>query len=263
MLWLLHYTYPYNEPFTLWQFWKLHKTYNKCFFKLLTLINRKFHTKTKQGPISRKYYINPNYFLPFHSQNVCKTCNTICTGILQDKWIWTNIIFSLSVFNRSTKLKNEHASNLDIVRIQISTSCQKTKRIFDYTMFELYLLIRNSNTRDILPKNLKKCFGGLKNVWLSRIFYYAVSEWLLFNAKLTIFSYILARGSYIWWDDVRFVLDQHALLDFNCASSLKQQSTDRHVAPLGHIILIPRQPILALSLLCCMLRGEVTNTVPI
>jgi hypothetical protein len=78
----------------LWQFWKLHKTYNKCFFKLLTVINHKFHTKTKQGPISRKYYINPNYFLPFHSQNVCKTCNTICTGILQDKWIWTNIIFS-------------------------------------------------------------------------------------------------------------------------------------------------------------------------
>jgi hypothetical protein len=104
-------------------------------------------------------------------------------------------------------------------------------------------------TRDILPKNLKKCFGWLKNVWLSRIFYYAVSEWLLFNAKLTIFSYILARGSYIWWDDdVRFVLDQHALLDFNCASSLKQQYTDRHVAPLRHIILILRHHLCSLML---------------
>ena len=41
------------------------------------------------------------------------------------------------------------------------------------------------------------------------------------------------------WDDdeVHFVLDQHALLDFYSASSLKQQSADRHVAPLGHIIL--------------------------
>jgi hypothetical protein len=51
------------------------------------------------------------------------------------------------------------------------------------------------------------------------------------------------------WDDdeVRFVLDQHAELDFYIASSLKQQSADRHVAPLGHIILIPSQPVFALS----------------
>jgi hypothetical protein len=43
------------------------------------------------------------------------------------------------------------------------------------------------------------------------------------------------------WDDdeVPFVLDQHAELDFYSASSLKQQSAGRHVAPLGHIILIP------------------------
>jgi hypothetical protein len=34
--------------------------------------------------------------------------------------------------------------------------------------------------------------------------------------------------------DVRFVLDQHADLDFYSASSLKQQSADRHVTPLGH-----------------------------
>jgi predicted alpha/beta hydrolase len=48
-------------------------------------------------------------------------------------------------------------------------------------------------------------------------------------------------------DDVRFVLDQHAELDFYSASSLKQQSASRHVAPLGHIILIPSQPVFALS----------------
>jgi hypothetical protein len=44
-------------------------------------------------------------------------------------------------------------------------------------------------------------------------------------------------------NEVRFVLDRHAYLDFYSASSLKQQSADRHVAPLGHIILIPRQQI--------------------
>ena len=51
------------------------------------------------------------------------------------------------------------------------------------------------------------------------------------------------------WDDdeVRFVLDQHAYLDFYSASSLKQQSADKHVAPLRHIILIPSQSVFALS----------------
>jgi hypothetical protein len=43
------------------------------------------------------------------------------------------------------------------------------------------------------------------------------------------------------------VLVQHAELDFNSASSLKQQSADSHVVPLGNIILIPSQPFLALS----------------
>jgi hypothetical protein len=37
-----------------------------------------------------------------------------------------------------------------------------------------------------------------------------------------------------WYDDEgRFVLDQHAELDFYSASSLKQQFAGRHVAPLG------------------------------
>jgi len=40
-----------------------------------------------------------------------------------------------------------------------------------------------------------------------------------------------------------FVLDQHAELDCYNVSSLKQQSAGRHVAPLGHIILIPKQPV--------------------
>jgi len=74
--------------------------------------------------------------------------------------------------------------------------------------------------------------------------YVELSEWLLFNANWAIFQlYHMARTSYIQWndDDVRFVLDQHAEFDFYSASSLKQQSKGRHVAPLGHIILIPSQ----------------------
>jgi len=36
-------------------------------------------------------------------------------------------------------------------------------------------------------------------------------------------------------------------MDLCSASSLKQQSAGRHVAPLGHITLIPSQPVFALS----------------
>ena len=50
------------------------------------------------------------------------------------------------------------------------------------------------------------------------------------------------------WDDdeVHFVLEQHAELDFDSASSLNQQS-NRHVAPLGHIIIIARQPVFTIT----------------
>jgi hypothetical protein len=60
-------------------------------------------------------------------------------------------------------------------------------------------------------------------------------------------------------DEIRFVLDQHVMLDIYSASSLKQQSTDRHVTTLGNIILILSQPVFALSPECCVLSGEATN----
>ena len=60
---------------------------------------------------------------------------------------------------------------------------------------------------------------------------------------------------------------------FYNASSLKQQSADRHIGTLGYIILIPRhigtlgyiilipsQPVYDLSLQCCVLCGEVKHS---
>ena len=44
------------------------------------------------------------------------------------------------------------------------------------------------------------------------------------------------------------------------ASYLKQQSVERHVATLGHIILIPSRPVFALSSYCWVLSREATNT---
>ena len=57
--------------------------------------------------------------------------------------------------------------------------------------------------------------------------------------------YIITRTSYSWWDDdeARFVQEEHAELDFYSASSLKQQSVDRHITQLGLIILIPSHNI--------------------
>ena len=43
------------------------------------------------------------------------------------------------------------------------------------------------------------------------------------------------------------------------ASSMKQHPAGRHVAPLGRIILIPRQSICALTSKYCVLRGEATH----
>jgi hypothetical protein len=51
------------------------------------------------------------------------------------------------------------------------------------------------------------------------------------------------------------IKDQHAEFDFYSDNSLKQQSVGRHVAPLWHINLIPRQPVFAFTPLGCVLSG--------
>ena len=58
-------------------------------------------------------------------------------------------------------------------------------------------------------------------------------------------------------DDVRFELDK--LAKFYRASSLKQQSAGRHVAPLGYVILNLNHPVFALTSYCCVLCGEAAN----
>ena len=88
--------------------------------------------------------------------------------------------------------------------------------------------------------------------WGKDYFSHSWKEWVIdycLTPNEQCFSHIMARTSYIQWNDgdVCFVLDQHAELDFYSAGSLKQQSADRHVAPLGHIILILSQPVFALT----------------
>jgi hypothetical protein len=93
------------------------------------------------------------------------------------------------------------------------------------------------------------------SVWLQII----VSEWLLFDANSAIFQLYQGKEqvTFIWDDgEVRFILSWI----FYSASWLKQQSVDRHVASLGHIILITSQPVFVLTPYHLMLRGEAANT---
>jgi hypothetical protein len=77
------------------------------------------------------------------------------------------------------------------------------------------------------------------------------SDWgIVVDRQFNNFSAISWReqANFQWNDDdVRFALDQYAELDLYSASSLKQHSASRHVAPLWHIILIPSQRVYALS----------------
>jgi hypothetical protein len=60
----------------------------------------------------------------------------------------------------------------------------------------------------------------------------------------------MVRASYFLWDVDEYIfctIDQHAELNFYGASSLKQLSTDRHVAPLGNRTLTPSQPVFLLT----------------
>ena len=68
------------------------------------------------------------------------------------------------------------------------------------------------------------------------------------TANEQLFSYVLVKTSYIRWDDddVHFVLDKQAYLEFHSAISLTQQSAGTYVASHSHIILFPRQPVFAL-----------------
>ena len=70
----------------------------------------------------------------------------------------------------------------------------------------------------------------------------------------------IKRSSYIRWDGVHFILVQHAEFGLYSASSLKQQSVDGHVAPLALIILIPIQPVFALTPWSSMFSEEARST---
>ena len=81
------------------------------------------------------------------------------------------------------------------------------------------------------------------------------------NIKINVSLYLREQVNFQSDDDeVHFVLDQHAELDFYSASSLIQQSVCRHVSPLRHIILIPNQPVFSLTPYSCVLVASLLST---
>ena len=86
----------------------------------------------------------------------------------------------------------------------------------------------------------------MKSNWCDNLPSEWVSEWLLFNANSAIFQLYYDENKLIF-NEIRFILDQHAELHFYSASPLKQQSAGWNVAPLEHIIQIASQLVFVLS----------------
>ena len=75
-----------------------------------------------------------------------------------------------------------------------------------------------------------------------------VSEWLLLSANSAIFQLYHGENKLILNEMVMVSLcTRPTRCDIYSASSLKQQSVGRHVAPLWHSCLIPNQPVFALA----------------
>ena len=138
---------------------------------------------------------------------------------------------------------------------KISTTHKLHNSKYQFTLIIRCLFIYIMYNSKQQQLNKKMSFLGLRRkrknwilVLLYSIIFHIIFLFIVVQRKLSNFSAISWREqvNFKWDDDeVRFVLDQHAELDFYSASSLKQQSADRHVAPLWHIILILSQPVFA------------------
>ena len=90
-----------------------------------------------------------------------------------------------------------------------------------YTLFSVLSIPTRKNTCtrmiDIASCWWTSTLSFRKLQWQVHCEFKSVSHWSL-TPNEHLWSYIVARTSYIRWDDVCFVLDQHALLDLYSAS---------------------------------------------
>jgi hypothetical protein len=78
--------------------------------------------------------------------------------------------------------------------------------------------------------------------FLRNILKCAVNGWISLTDKKSIWEIVTWYLLTWWWGSLE--LNQQVLLDFDSASLLKQQFTDRNITPLEQAIMIPRQSVL-------------------
>ena len=94
---------------------------------------------------------------------------------------------------------------------------------------------------------LKKKLHDLSIEWVSECCFMPKEQ---FFAAISCLEQVLIMR---WWCQI--LIRPTRSVSFCSASSLKQHSTSRHVAPVGHIILNPSQPVFYLySLILCALQ---------
>jgi hypothetical protein len=152
-----------------------------------------------------------------------------------------------------TVLRMGAAKRSTIENKKVSDFFMRSHNKSDYHIFAVTLTSTNCSSTTQFKLNVQL----IKHIWLVN----ASSDLLLFIIFwIGIILYMVAchhmimvnriggvMVSVLASSAVDCVLDQHAELDFYSSSSLKQQSAGRHIAPLGYIILIPSQPVFALS----------------
>ena len=143
-----------------------------------------------------------------------------------------------------SQLAGSHWQCVCVVSCYLVVASEKMTKYLYLTAINLWLLVVVATLTDI-HVYMHIHVSSTSRVYKRGVLYiylYKMSEWLLFNA-------ISGREqvNFQWDDEVRFVLDQHAELDFHSANSLKQHSADSNVAPLGRIILIHSQSVFTLS----------------
>ena len=118
-------------------------------------------------------------------------------------------------------------------RINISfVHLESLKSSYQYEMYKSFLIVLTNYCNFQLGSIITWNRGIILREWV-------IVVQCQFNNLLVISWREQVNYHYQWDDDeIHFVVDQQAKLDFYSASLQKQQFVDRHVAPLGHIILI-------------------------
>ena len=118
-------------------------------------------------------------------------------------------------------------------------NCRKHHRLMRQVAFLLWIREKKMNWIISIENG--------DRTWLKYCWRKSSVEWLLLNSAIL----QLYHGERTSWFSMRWwwglLCTRVFCWIFIVLGSLKQQSVDKHVAPLGHIILIPSQPVFALS----------------